>query len=200
MLQFLHSVILDEIRLFNGPNLELSMLKILFTGPESTGKSYLAQNMAEHFGTLWVPEYARLYLNQLQRPYRQEDLLKIAKGQLQLEEDMAAQFPPLLFCDTSLLVIKIWSLVKYGTCHPWIEHQLTTHHYDLYCLCGIDLPWTFDPLREHPQLEDREALYQMYLKELKSLNRPYLEVNGSKEGRSQNCVKAIQRLLDTNQK
>lgn len=157
------------------------MKKILFTGPESTGKSLLAEQMATRHGGDWVPEYARHYLENLGRPYRQSDLLRIAQGQLRWEDERAARSPRWLFCDTGLLVIKVWSEYKYGSCDPWIVEQLQQRQYDLWVLCGIDIPWAPDPLREHP--EEREALYGIYLRELKQLGVPFIELWGKEEER-----------------
>ena len=176
------------------------MLKVLFTGPESTGKSYLAQRLAKHFNTQWVPEYAREYLDRLSRAYQQEDLIDIAKGQFAWEEKWAAQAKNLLFCDTGPIVLKVWSLMKYGNCHPWIDQQVSQRHYDLYCLCSIDLPWSYDPLREHQNVEDRKTLYQMYKKELQNLGRPWIEVRGNTEERIHICVKATGKLLQSYRK
>ena len=53
--------------------------RIAITGPESTGKSMLAQQLADHYHTLWVPEFARDYLTSLNRPYEEDDILYIAR-------------------------------------------------------------------------------------------------------------------------
>lgn len=171
------------------------MLKIVLTGPESSGKTTLAKALAEHYQTVWVPEYARTYLENLDRDYEEADLLKIAKGQLQLEEQMIPQANKLLFCDTSQLVLKVWSEVKYGTCHPWILEQLKQRTYDCYILCGIDIPWEYDPQREHPKY--RQELYAQYQKNVNDLNLPYIEVAGTPSHRTQMAIKRIDQLLKT---
>jgi len=61
--------------------------KFVVIGPESTGKSTLCSQLAEHYQTTWVPEYAREYLERNGRDYSYEDLLTIAKGQIALEEE-----------------------------------------------------------------------------------------------------------------
>ncbi|HXH19021.1 MAG TPA: ATP-binding protein, partial [Chitinophagales bacterium] len=91
------------------------MKKIVIVGPESSGKTFLAEKLAAHFQCLWVPEYAREYLEKLNKPYTKEDVEKIAEGQLRLEDETAAKSKSLLICDTNLLVIKIWMDHKYGT-------------------------------------------------------------------------------------
>ncbi len=152
------------------------MIKIALTGPESTGKSTLSQALAAHFGTLWVPEYARFYLKHLPRPYLPEDVLHIAQGQMQWETVWEKYAQNLLFCDTDLLVPKIWMEHKYGYCDPWINTQLSLRHYDLYLLCDIDMPWEDDPLREHPN--EREALFEKYRAALDAMNAKYAVVSG----------------------
>ena len=165
------------------------MKRILFTGPESTGKSSLARRLASDYDSQWVPEYARTYLEQGGGSYQEADLLEIAKGQLQLEDRIAQHAGNFLFVDTSMLVMKVWSTFKYGRCHPWIIEQLQHRHYDLWVLCGIDIPWEPDPMRENPN--DRQALYTLYLKEVQQLNVSFIEASGTLEERIARIKKVI---------
>ena len=164
--------------------------RIAITGPESTGKSWLAENLAAHYHTVWVPEFAREYLEDLGKPYEKEDIVRIAAGQLEREEVKAQSASGYLFCDTEMLVTKIWSDVKYGECDQWILNQLESHRYDLYLLCDIGLPWEYDPLREHPEM--RQYLFDTYLQELTSRNLPFHVVRGSGQARLQNAVRFIE--------
>lgn len=66
--------------------------KIVVIGPESTGKSTLCARLAEHYKTLWVPEYAREYLEKNGPEYTYDDLLTIAKGQIESEESISKEF------------------------------------------------------------------------------------------------------------
>ncbi len=170
-------------------------LRISVTGPESTGKSWLAENLALHYHTLWVKEFARDYLNTLGRDYTYEDILYIAQNQLREENQLFPSVPEFLFCDTDLLVLKIWCEVKYGKCHPWIRKQFQTHRYDLYLLCDIDLPWEYDPLREHP--DQRQFLFDLYEKELKENRLPYQVISGSGLLRLQHAVEKIEKLKNS---
>ena len=163
--------------------------RIAVTGPESTGKSVLTEQLASHFHTSWVPEYAREYLEKLERPYGENDILMIAKGQLEREEIQLAPAVNYLFCDTDLIVVKIWSEVKFNRCNPWILHASETHRYDLYLLCDIDLPWQYDPLREHPY--KRQYLYDLYYNELKSRQFPFSVIRGTGPDRLNNALKTI---------
>jgi NadR type nicotinamide-nucleotide adenylyltransferase len=172
------------------------MLTITLTGPESTGKTTLAAQLAGHFHTVWVPEFARSYLNELGRPYQQSDLLEIASGQVALEEDFRLKANELLFLDTSLEVVKIWSEFRYGSCHPWILEQWQQRRHDLYLLCLPDVPWAFDPQRENPG--DREVLLEIYRRELTTLGVSYFELSGLGVGRFHTAVKVVEIFLTRN--
>ena len=163
--------------------------KIAVIGPESTGKSELSAQLARHYETEWVPEYARFYLDRLPNAYTQQDLLEIAKGQIEWEKDKLEMAHEKLICDTTLIVIKVWSDHKYGNTDPFIEEQLEKIHYDFYLLSNIDLPWRDDPQREHPQL--RKHFLNVYENHLIERNLPYKLVSGIEDIRLANAVKAI---------
>lgn len=172
------------------------MKRIAITGPESTGKSWLSENLAGHYDTFWVNEFAREYLAIIHMPYVFEDLKEIAKGQY-IEENKTVrkaliQNKNQIFCDTDFLVLYIWSIKKYGKCDTYIEEKLNEHRYDLYLLCDIDLPWEFDPLRENP--DEREMLFNMYKSVLEKLNLPYKIVSGKGEMRLSNAVGFVDSL------
>lgn len=165
--------------------------RIAITGPESTGKSDLAKALAEHYRTVWVPEYAREYLNNLNREYNYEDILLIAKGQVKGEEEILEMANRFLFADTEMIVLKIWCEVKFGKCHPWILNRLANQNYDLYLFTDIDLPWQPDPLREHP--DKRRELFKLYLDELKKQNLPFEIINGIGKKRLENAMDIIEK-------
>lgn len=171
------------------------MLRVVVIGPESTGKSTLSEQLATHFKTMWVPEYARQYLEELPRPYEQHDLTLMAEGQLALEDRLATQANRLLICDTDLHVIKVWSEHKYGNCDPVILQQIAARHYDLYLLTYIDLPWVEDPQREHPDPEMREYFYNIYRELVIASGVPWVEIRGGFEERQTSAIAAIDRLL-----
>src|SRR5688572_25097133 len=167
------------------------MKKIVILGPESTGKSTLCEQLAAHFKSSWVPEYARTYLEGTGNVYDYEDLWEIAKGQMESEEAASGEvvsgkmvsgkwqeeISPLvtphsplptphssfpLFIDTDCYVIKIWSEISFNKCDNRILTQIAQKKYDLYLLCNTDLPWTEDPLREYPDLAMRKKIYAYY--------------------------------------
>ena len=162
------------------------MRKIVILGPESTGKSTLSNQLADYYNTTWVEEYAREYLDAIEREYNQDDLLEIAKGQIDLEEKVAAKAQEFLFCDTNLIVIKVWSDHKYGITHDWIEKNLKDRVYDFYLLTQIDLPWEPDPQREHPHM--REYFFSVYREYLEKNHLPYGIVTGTDEERLHKSV------------
>jgi len=169
-----------------------NVLKIAITGPESTGKSRLSVELAAYYKTVYVPEFAREYIDQLDRPYTQEDILKIAKGQISDEESKFQQANHILFCDTELIVTKIWSEVKYGNCDPWILQKIEQNKYDLILLCDIDLPWEADPQREHPHM--RKELFSLYYNELVHRGLVFKVVRGSGQERLMNAVGFIETI------
>lgn len=170
------------------------MIRISVTGPESTGKSWLAEQLAEHYKTAWVPEYARKYLEEIDRPYNYRDILEIAQKQFK-EENIAAENAEVLFCDTDFCVTNIWCNVKYGKCHDWITKKLEQNNYALYLLCDIDLPWQYDPLREHPEM--RSELFGMYRDLLLNHRFNYRVVKGTGEERLQNAVAFVDEYLNS---
>jgi NadR type nicotinamide-nucleotide adenylyltransferase len=184
--------------------------KIVVIGPESTGKSSLCKLLAEHYHTLWCPEYAREYLTAHGMNYTYEDLLTIAKGQIELEEKYTQlaianrQGDPnpslithysLLFIDTDMYVMKVWCEFVFGKCHPFILNQITERKYDLYLLCDIDLPWTYDKLREYPDPGPRQQLYEIYKSLMENQSTPWVEVNGNYELRVQKAIHAVNGLV-----
>lgn len=165
------------------------MIKVAITGPESTGKSTLAQQLAGHYQDVWVPEYARHYIGGLQRSYTAADVEQIARGQLQQSQLARHQARRYLFADTDLLVIKIWMLHAYGVCPDWILRALQEQDFDLYLLMQVDLPWEEDPQREHPHL--RTYFYNWYKQELQAYGFPFAEISGSQDLRRQQAISAI---------
>ena len=169
-----------------------SIPSIAIVGPESSGKTTLAQALGRHYQCQIVSEFAREYLQNLDRPYHRADLLTIARGQLQLEQKVADTQPPKLICDTNLLEIKVWSLYKYQQCDPWIVEAVDRSRYDLHLLCLPDLPWQFDPLRENPS--DRMVLFEMYHEQLLALNFPFDIIEGNGAERMNKALNAIERI------
>ena len=162
------------------------MLKIIVTGPESSGKTTLCKALSKHFNLPFSKEYAREYLDALNRDYNQDDLLKIAKGQLQAENGIQ-------LLDTDLITLKIWSEYKYGSCDKWILTQIEKQKSEkrFYLLCKPDIPWKADPLRENPN--NREKLFELYKEELENLGHDCFVVDG--ENRVEKSISKILNLI-----
>jgi NadR type nicotinamide-nucleotide adenylyltransferase len=166
--------------------------RVAIVGPECTGKTTLSKQLADYFKTEWVREYARGYLNKMALPYQENDLLMIAQGQMRIEDEYAGSANQFLFCDTNLVVIKIWSMVKYSKCHSWIEEEMVKRKYHLHLLTYVDIPWEDDPLREHPH--QREMLFNLYEDELKRLEVPYVVIKGTPEERLAQAIRETDNI------
>lgn len=167
--------------------------RVVISGPESTGKTTLAEQLARSFGTVWVPEYARGYVNNLGREYDYQDLVHI--GRRQIEEltdqyDSARQF---VFFDTGLIITRVWFLERYQTCPAFIDRAIREIPVDLYLLCQTDIEWVNDPVREHSGL-DRERLFNRYQDELIRYGASYRMIEGRGESRLRNALLAVQEV------
>jgi NadR type nicotinamide-nucleotide adenylyltransferase len=182
--------------------------RIVVTGPESTGKSMLCKNLAEYYNTLWVPEYAREYLEENGSEYTFDDLLVIAKGQIDLEERITNQVSDSsysrspftihhspLFIDTDMYVMKVWSEFVFDKCDNWILNRIAERKYDLYLLCDIDLDWIEDPLREYPDKKTREKLYHFYKDLMVNQSTPWCNISGNYEERFKKAVAFIESSI-----
>ena len=172
------------------------MKKVVVIGPESTGKSTLSEKLAAHFNTVWTPEYARGYIDQLPRPYEQHDLLKIAEGQVQLEQQQAGKAGNVLICDTDLYVVKVWSEHKYNDCDARILDLIAKQRCDLYLLTYIDLPWEEDPQREYPDPEMRAYFYNVYKDIVMQSGVTWTDIRGTYAEREAAAIAAVSRLLE----
>ena len=172
------------------------IIRIALFGPESTGKTTLAKQLAEHFKTSWVAEYARDYLQDKWDKSAQicaiDDMLPIAFGQTKLENDTLLTANKFLFCDTNLLVTKVFSEVYYGFCDPLLEKAALEHEYDLFFLTDIDVPWEKDNLRD--KAEGRESVFAVFKQTLIDNNKPFIILSGDKDLRLTNAVAIIEDL------
>ena len=196
--------------------------KIVIIGPESTGKSTLCKQLAEHYKTSWCPEFAREYLLKHGMNYTFDDLLTIAKGQLSLEdsyvEEVSKSKKPeygralsadksissgltdsptsgLLFIDTDMYVMKVWCEFVFNNCHRFILDKIIERKYDLYLLCNVDLPWVKDELREYPDLESRQQLHFIYKDIMINQSVPWVDINGGFDERLKKGITAVDAIL-----
>ncbi len=167
--------------------------KIAVVGPESTGKSTISAQLADHYNTVWVPEYAREYCAALTEPCTWQDEINMFRGQLELEKQILPQANKILICDTTFITVKIWSDHVFGETPQEVLDELLRHPYDFYLLMDIDLPWQDDPLRDFPHM--REYFMDVWHKELKALDADYHLISGSDEERLKNAIDKIDNAL-----
>jgi nicotinamide riboside kinase len=175
---------------------QADIIKIAMFGPESTGKTTLAIQLADHYKTAWVPEFARDYLqkkwDQKQQICTVDDMLPIAYGQTTLENEKLLIANKYLFCDTNLMVTKVFSEVYYDYCDPLLNKAAQEHDYDLFFLTDIDVPWEKDDLRDRPQ--GRESVFTVFKKSLIESNKPFITLSGDKDLRLKKAIAIIDDL------
>jgi len=166
---------------------------IVLTGPESTGKTFLSKGLAKFYNTVWIPEYAREYIDKLNRPYVFSDLENIARKQVMDYDTIKSIDRKFVFLDTFLIITRVWFLEVYDNCPEWINDELDKFEPGLFLLCNFDLPWEEDPLRENRTR--REYLFNRYIRELDNYNFPYKIISGGKTERLNNAKKIIQNII-----
>ncbi|WP_047247156.1 AAA family ATPase [Maribacter thermophilus] len=175
-----------------------NIIKVVLFGPESTGKTTLSQQLARYYNTVWVPEYAREYLqnkwNNERKTCEPKDLLPIAAGQMKLENELTKKATDLLICDTDLLETKVYSEAYYvGDCDPILEKYALANTYDLYLLTYIDIPWEADDLRDKPN--EREEMFGYFKETLEKYERNFITLKGNKKERLNCAIEHIDKLL-----
>jgi NadR type nicotinamide-nucleotide adenylyltransferase len=167
--------------------------RVVVFGPESTGKSTLARDLARHYDTAWVSEYARGYLDNKRARYEQDDFPLFVAGQHAAEEALARQANRVLFCDTDALTTVIFHRLFYGMAPDCLVAAADSRRYDLYLVLDVDVPWVDDGQRDPPG--NREALRDRYLSELAARGRPAVLIRGSWPERFAAACRAVDELL-----
>ena len=161
------------------------LTRVVVTGSESTGKTTLARELAEHFGARWVAEQARSYAERVRRELNAEDVAPIASEQITAEDAAAAEAARRgdrwLFLDTDLVSTVVYARHYYGSCPAWIEAEARARLADLYLLADVDLPWHRDGVRDRPQA--REQLQAEFRAALHEFNARSCSVRGAGERR-----------------
>jgi NadR type nicotinamide-nucleotide adenylyltransferase len=164
--------------------------KIAIIGAESTGKTWLCETLAKHYQTVWVPEYARDYFNDSDiYNYTLEDLVTIAKKQILLEEELIQTAQQYLFCDTTLITLKIWAELEFQTTPKFISEQLLRIKYDHYFITNNDVPWTTDEQRQNKH--SRDLLFKMNLEEVQKTGIPYTIITGIWDERLEMAIRTL---------
>jgi nicotinamide riboside kinase len=173
-----------------------AILKIALFGPESTGKTTLAKQLAEYYETEWVPEFARDYLQEKWEENQHicvaDDMLPIAYGQVALENKRLASAKKYLFSDTNLMVTKVFSEMYYGFCDPLLNEAALEHEYDLFFLTDIDVPWEKDDIRDTP--DGRESVFSVFKQTLIDTKKPFITLSGNKESRLAKAIAIIDNI------
>ena len=171
------------------------IIRIVVTGPESTGKTTICEFLANHYETKFVPEYAREYVENLQRPYHYTDVEKIARKQLELEQEYINQAGSILFYDTFLVVTLVWFEAVYNRVPIWLDSAVKTHLPHHFLLMDTDLPWVPDQVRENGG-EKRQQLFERYKETIQNLGCSYTIIRGSEDLRRENAMQAVNRLIN----
>ncbi len=173
-----------------------SMKVVVLTGPESSGKTSLAERLQRRFGGLVVGEYVRHFIDQQQRDTSLSDIPTIARGQLEWEDAARAQAPELLILDTHLLSNVLWSRTLFGDCPPWLEQELLNRQYHLHLLLSpLDVDWESDGQRCQPALADRLCFHQGCRDWLQQHGQSWVDIDGNWIERERQAIEHVQRLI-----
>lgn len=171
-------------------------VKIAIFGPECTGKTTLAKQLAAHYETVWAPEFARDYLqekwNKHKKECEPEDLIPIAIGQTRLENEGLLIANKYLFADTSLLVTKVFSEIYYNFCDPNLDKAAREHDYDLFFLTDVDVPWEKDDLRDSPS--NRKFTFDIFKQALIENDKAFIVLSGDMIARLNKAICIIDNL------
>jgi NadR type nicotinamide-nucleotide adenylyltransferase len=174
----------------------VTVVRVTVTGSESTGKTTLAADLARHFGTVWVPEYSRIYADEKSAatgaPLDASDVEPIARGQIASEDRALALGRRLIILDTDLVSTTIYARHYYGSCPAWIEAAARERRAELYLLCDIDVPWVPDAVRDSPGA--RGHMHRLFVRALDALGARYVTIRGSWEERSRVAIGAVSAL------
>jgi NadR type nicotinamide-nucleotide adenylyltransferase len=169
------------------------LYRIVITGPESTGKTLLAQTLSKKLNATWIPEYAREYVEHLDRPYTYNDVIEIASYQIAQERAYDEKITKgILIFDTWLIITKVWLDQVFRQCPDWICDHIRSSKIDLFLVCDTDLPWIADPVRENGG-EKRNELFQIYCNEISTFGFKYEIVSGLGDLRTDHALISLSK-------
>ncbi len=173
--------------------LEKNVIKIVVTGPESTGKTNISDYLARELDAVWIPEYARYYVSSLREKYSYSDIEHIARKQIEDYMKYSGEGHDLVIFDTWLIITKVWFEVVFGKYPEWIDQKIEELPMDLYLLCSPDIPWEPDDVRENGN-ESRTSLFNRYKEEIEALDVPLRIISGSGPDRFRMALDAVQEI------
>jgi nicotinamide riboside kinase len=168
------------------------VIRIVLTGPESTGKTKISEFLAEKLNAEWIPEYARYYMSSLSGKYNYDDVEHVARKQV--EDYHKYTQPGIVIFDTWLIITKVWFQRVYKRMPEWLEEEISNLKIDLFLLCEPDIPWEEDPVRENDG-KTRITLYNLYKEEILRLGVSYRVIKGYGEIRNLNALKAVEEFV-----
>lgn len=171
----------------------MSVIRVVLTGSESTGKSTLAADLARHYGAQLVGEFVRKFAEQKNGPIDFSDHGLIARGQMALEDEHLIRAGRLLVQDTDLLSTVVYCCHYFGRCPTWIEQAALARRPDLYLTCQLDVPWVADGVRDRGHM--REVMQEMFQRAVAASGAPSLDLRGSREERLSRAIEAVDGLF-----
>lgn len=177
------------------------LVRVCVVGAESSGTTTVAQDLANHYHTVWVPEYGRLYTERLREngintfayQWRTEEFVHIAIKQQEEEDQLAKEANRVLICDTDALATCIWHQRYLGTWSKEVEEIANRHRYDLYLLTDCDIPFESDGVRDGQHI--RPWMTKRFSEELTQRGYPWVLLKGPREERLQRAINEVDILL-----
>jgi HTH-type transcriptional repressor of NAD biosynthesis genes len=173
--------------------------RVCAVGAESTGTTTLARDLADHYQTVWVPEYGRDYFQErvlggdADHAWTTQEFVHIAREQARLEDLGALVADRVLVCDTDPFATEIWHERYVGTRSAEVAAVAAGRGSDLYLLTGIDIPFVQDGFRDGQGI--RDWMHRRFREELELRGKPYVLLEGDRETRLSRAVERVDELL-----
>jgi len=170
--------------------------RVTVVGADGSSATVLAHALADHYGTVCVPEYTRMYLMDKAAvgadSWWPEEFTHIARTQSRIAEEAERGASTVLICDTDAFSVWVWHQAHVR--HPLhvVREIAQKHPADLYVLVSGSSP-TRIPHDSAVLLQSR--LQEMYRTELSHLGLAFVEVSGPVDEQLRTALGAIEPLL-----